>query len=330
MTDITDQRVIIRLGRRFGSHCAYGKQRLIIQSQANRILELPEFKSSTMKGFLNKMESALRSMEEYAVDPENLAPLLVPFVEQKMPREILSKWREEIKSEDSFSTRRLISFLHERVECLPSNEPSLVHNQQGHTASKDVKPKTTALLTTGTKGKAESCTFCSKKGHTIDVCRSFMNRSKDEKENFIKSRKICFKCLEGGHWSQNCTHPKECEKCNKRHPTILHYDKPQPQPQKAKSSEEQKDSATSQGTKTSVSTLKTKEATLLKSFTTLAKGNGESRLIRALLDEGSQSTWVTQQTVDDLKIPIKGYGTFQVSVAFKQGYEPPGFDYHNR
>ena len=104
---------------------AYGKQRLIIQSQANRILELPEFKSSTMKGFLNKMESALRSMEEYAVDPEGLAPLLVPLVEQKMPREILSKWREEIKSEDSFSTRRLISFLHERVECLPSNEPEV-------------------------------------------------------------------------------------------------------------------------------------------------------------------------------------------------------------
>ena len=35
------------------------------------------------------------------------------------------------------------------------------------------------------------------------------------------------------------------------------------------------------------------------------------------------ATGVHKQTVDDLKIPIKGYGTFQVSVAFKQGYEPP-------
>ena len=315
---------------------SFGKPRLVIQSHINRILELESFKSHNLKSFLNTLESSLRSLGEYKIDPENLSPVIVPLVETKMPRDVLTKWRKLISNQDDFSTAILISFLHERVECLPAHTSSTPHrDDKSHTSqTKEVKPKTTSLLTTTAKSKSElSCKFCNKKGHIIDECRSFLPKSREEKVEFIKVRKICFRCLEDGHWSKFCPKPKECEKCHKRHPTNLHFDQPQPQPQKAKQEWSQpiksekpnddKQEKQENVSKTTISTVSSSQQTLLKTCEIMAVGKGKSSFIRALLDDGSQNTWISQQTVDELNLPIKGYGTFQVSVAFKQGYDPP-------
>ena len=74
----------------------YGKPRLILQAHADKILSLENFTAKTIGSFLNNLETALRCMGESKVDADDLAPLLVPFVEKKMPQGILMKWRETI------------------------------------------------------------------------------------------------------------------------------------------------------------------------------------------------------------------------------------------
>ena len=68
---------------------AYGIPRLVQQAHANKILDLEAFKVSGIAAFTNTLETALRSMAEYKVQPDALAPLLVPHLERLMPREIL-------------------------------------------------------------------------------------------------------------------------------------------------------------------------------------------------------------------------------------------------
>ena len=320
----------------------YGKPRLILQSHADNILELEGFKNHSMKAFLNTLETSLRCMGEHKIDPEHLSPLLVPMIEKKMPRDVFIKWREVIHEDKDFSTTKLISFLHERVECLPSSTSSQPqpHKDEKSSQQKDTRPKTTSLLTAASK-ENPNCRFCKANGHSIDVCRNFGRRTPKEKEDWMKDNKTCFKCLRQGHWAIRCrSDPLQCERCQDKHPTSLHNFTPTQQPQKAKTQGTQPPSLdtpreviqkeqTESVPKTVVSTVKTashnRESTLLKSFQAIASngGNGQKGLIRALMDDGSQNSWITSDQVKSLNLPIIGTATYQVAVAFTGGYSAP-------
>ena len=123
---------------------AYGLPRLVLQAHANKILDLEPFKVSGVAAFTNSLETALRSMAEYKVQAEALAPLLVPLVERLMPREILAKWREEIHDEECFSTKALLEFLHERIQCYPQNASQEKKEEKKDPSTKEKAPKTTS------------------------------------------------------------------------------------------------------------------------------------------------------------------------------------------
>ena len=46
-------------------------------------------------------------------------------------------------------------------------------------------------------------------------------KSPAERHNLIQSAGLCFGCLGNGHYSKNC---RNCQKCGKPHPTVLHCD----------------------------------------------------------------------------------------------------------
>ena len=78
----------------------WGRPRLIQQSHVKNILSLKAFKTDSIKPFLTSLETPLRCLKEFKIDMENLAPILVPHVEELMPEEIRQKWREEIHEDD--------------------------------------------------------------------------------------------------------------------------------------------------------------------------------------------------------------------------------------
>ena len=193
----------------------YGKPRLVIQSYVNRILNLEPFKMAGLKHHLNVLEASLRCLAEYKIDPEGLAAILVPLTETKMPRELFAKWREVIHEDDSFSTTKLVSFLHEKQECMA---PSQSSQEKGHSKEtpKDVRPKTTALLTSQSEG-AKYCLFCDKKGHGAQDCYALGKKPKEEREEFFKKNSLCFKCVEKGHQIRYCPNePLHCKRCKKK------------------------------------------------------------------------------------------------------------------
>ena len=122
----------------------------------------------------------------------------------------------------------------------------------------------------------------------------------------------------------------KCGNCNMNHPTCLHWDKPQ-QPQQAKARNGpqqvkkvgQNQEGQNGSSRTSVNIISTTKVALLKSFETMANENGTPGMIRSLMDDGAQNTWITEKSRQNLKLPIKNYATLQVGVAFGGGYAPP-------
>ena len=75
------------------------------------------------------------------------------------------------------------------------------------------------------KLRTKQCVFCKKDNHYLAQCIHFDKKPYNEKVEFIKSSKLCFGCLVGGHFSKDCKRRHKCKFCQKSHPTCLHNER---------------------------------------------------------------------------------------------------------
>ena len=96
-------------------------------------------------------------------------------------------------------------------------------------ATKQYAPRVTTLAaetrstdSSGASGKP-ACAVCQMSNHTIESCFKFGKLSLEERIEFIKSNKLCFRCLQSGHFATDCV--ARCSKCDRRHHELIHDDK---------------------------------------------------------------------------------------------------------
>ena len=301
----------------------FGKPRMIKQSYAEKIIKMKKFSTHELRATLNTLESSIKCLEEFHTDTEAISVIVVPMVEMNMSDDIKTKWLEHISEDDDHSTTKLLEFLQDRVDCLPisATKPSdgKNHNKEGH--KQNDAPKTTSSMTTRTES-ARHCWFCNKNNHDTEVCSFLGKKQKKERFEFLMKNRLCFKCARKGHQGEKCEESVTCRKCQSTdHPTVLHHEeKPKP------ISKQTETPRGEDGPKTTANNASTKGfngSSILKSFKATAVGDTAKRPIRAMLDDGSQNTWITQQVVDELNLPIVGKKTFSVAVAFSATLEPP-------
>ncbi|KAF9817545.1 hypothetical protein SFRURICE_014684 [Spodoptera frugiperda] len=173
------------------------------------------------------------------------------------------------------------------------------------------------------KSKASiSCPHCSEE-HLLCYCKKFAQKSVEQRRNIIKSRGLCFNCLRSSHISINCRAKTKCRICKKRHHTLLH--------QKSDSGTEKRSSASPIKLKPPDET--TAEPHLTAHFaqniqsqdvlaTALIKvrpSNEHPQVLRALLDQGSQASFITECAVQKLKLKKMAVKTTISGVGGSQG-----------
>ncbi|XP_047538585.1 uncharacterized protein LOC125072117 [Vanessa atalanta] len=138
----------------------------------------------------------------------------------------------------------------------------------------------------------------------------FRKETVESRRKFVYDNNVCFNCLGSNHSAKECRTPVRCSICKRTHHSLLH-------PKDANSSEENKTECvvnSSEGATTSSSNAspssfmmscvaagKKQQQVLLA--TALVKAicrNGNEYSIRALLDQGSQASFVTESTVQYL------------------------------
>ncbi|XP_029157331.1 uncharacterized protein LOC114929816 [Nylanderia fulva] len=145
------------------------------------------------------------------------------------------------------------------------------------------------------------CALCREK-HALMACRDFKAKSSAERRAFVETHKLCYNCL-GNHFISRCQSKKACLTCNARHHTMLHGASTTP------SSSEVNTPATA-----SVSTLATtlaathqnedRKAVLLATARVhIADRHGFPHSVRALLDQGSELSIVSETVAQRLRLP---------------------------
>ena len=73
-----------------------------------------------------------------------------------------------------------------------------------------------------------ACWFCEQKTHRLAKCQKFRAEPVEKRFTFVKSSKLCHKCLSPKHRTPECKRKKPCEKCDcakSFHHTLLHFPK---------------------------------------------------------------------------------------------------------
>ena len=144
------------------------------------------------------------------------------------------------------------------------------------------------------------CILCPKEKHPLYGCSKFKALSQEEKRSLLKRNQMCFNCLRSGHYLSQCESSHRCKRCQKPHHTLLHMD--------STSSTVVSSNVTPQDLSP---TVVSNTAVRLCSGTTLLMTcklivyapDGSITEARALLDNGSSASFVSERLAQVLRLP---------------------------
>jgi hypothetical protein len=245
-------------------------------------------------------------------------------------------WKNEKKRFPSFSEFVKYVVVETDIACDPMNlsQRKIEINSRGHRRQRDYgnfrrtpresnRDEFARSLATkvneedASKGKTEEvqCAMCGK-AHELESCNNYMDMEVKARKEFAKTKGLCFGCLGKGHLSRDCKRRKRCDSCKRAHPTSLHGDlKGESKETEPSQTENQTEQRTAYCTKSGTS--KKERDGIVSSMTIpvwLQHANHPENavLVYALLDDQSDSTFVSESTLSNLG--IEGHPT-QISLS---------------
>lgn len=165
------------------------------------------------------------------------------------------------------------------------------------------------------------CSFCGE-GHSIKYCKSFAQKSIQDRLEHAKKLNWCFNCLKSSHSLKDCKSIFNCQKCRKRHHTLLHLDK---------TDVPETESVTNTNTAPTCSQVSAGMLTndrdnhiilLSTAKIEIRDSSGQFQTFRALIDSGSQAHFITEQAATRLGLrrsstarSIRGLGQSPTAVS---------------
>lgn len=179
------------------------------------------------------------------------------------------------------------------------------------------KASTNHKHSTSAVDKAPNCAYCSE-NHGLYQCETFIKLDVTKRISFVNEKKLCFKCLRANHTKDKCKSKFNCKSCKGKHNSLLHQEKPEFKQQKSKQTscaatltsaqEEQPSTSFDSNEELNVSAHlveKTTGVLLATALISVSAKNGSKILLRALVDQGSQSCFITENAVQLLGLQRK-------------------------
>lgn len=174
--------------------------------------------------------------------------------------------------------------------------------------AKLVKASSKTTLVASSESSRE-CVLCSA-NHELNDCVKFKALNLDQRKEKVISNNLCFKCLRAGHSAVRCSSSR-CAKCRGRHHLLLHSEELHNQrSSKGSTSTAEKPKSTTTATagepssSANISTLHSRgnSQVVLSTAIVHKDEHGHVQKIRALLDSGSEVTFITEECAQRLRL----------------------------
>lgn len=298
----------------------YDNKRRIVDTHIREILNLEPVKSVSkysniaLRLFINSLENHLQCLEALNQPVDSWDAVLLPVIIDKLDDKTIQDWELKISERSNQEIPKikcLIEYLNVKQSAIERAVNTRTEINQNEKKSSKFESKKT-FTTTITK---ELCPNC-EKSHYLQNCESFLKLNAQERSERVKNLRLCLNCLRKGHYIADC-HSSNCKKCNKKHNTLLHIDF------------KQKNVVTNDNNKSVISCssfINTKNDYVLLSTAEveLINTKGNKFTLRALLDSGSQSNFITTRACKllnlkkhETNIAINGINEGQSNITHK-------------
>ena len=232
-------------------------------------------------GTFNENEMALSAL---GIDTKASDFIWVHILSEKLDSETAKEWQLTNVDGKMKTMDDLRQFLERRARALEAStrSPEMKREALG---SKDIDIKNKSENYQSYQSTSMICSFC-KQSHRIYTRPKFLNLSIADKYEKVKQLRLCFNCLKEGHGIKTCTSKSTCQKCKRKHHSLLHREEPTSSTFSGNSLYHKQDGNVTENNNCSI-LLPTAIVSVL---------NSKNQLIpcQALLDSGSQLSFITQ------------------------------------
>ena len=286
----------------------YDNKWCIIQAHLSVLLQQPQIKNMSVNALrqlidvTNKHLAILDSLDEPV---EHWDSILVFTLSNKLDLDTKRQFEFQFASVGKPTFKNLIDFLKQR--CLGFER---VETTKGKSV------KSFSAVSEGSKQSSrfvECCSLC-KGEHRLFKCPKFLNLDPCARYDHCKKCGICVNCLSGNNHVAKMCKSRGCLKCEKRHNTLLHFEKRNPEPLNANPVNLNVDPLPPNHNETigSVSTVglqstnfQPQQILLYTALVRVRNERGELVVCRSLIDSGSQSCFISEACADRLRLTPK-------------------------
>lgn len=275
--------------------------------------------ASVLKEFIDTTSECLSALTNLGIDVSTWDIIIIHLLSLKLDPETRKEWELHIaKTVDSDclpTYGQMKDFLYDRFRALECIEPKHVSKRSSENVRHSQNISSSKVLHT-TNVQKMSCEFCGEE-HKLCFCKKFANVDYENRRDFVMKNRICFNCLGSNHGVQFCRTPINCRICKKRHHSLLH---PKDVPASTAGSgfvgqkvEEASGKVSNiKGPQQNLRPIETanhmacyskgknSHVLLATALVDVKAKTGQYRVFRALLDQGSQASFVTEATIQSL------------------------------
>ncbi|XP_063989072.1 uncharacterized protein LOC135168624 [Diachasmimorpha longicaudata] len=280
----------------------YDNKRVIIQKHVRALMDLPTIGKESaleLRKFIDAMSMHLRALKALGQPIDTWDTLLIHSFTAKLDRVTHQEWEKSVTETEMPTMKDFTSFLEKRCQILQVTSINLANKSVPPAKLNNIKKQVFAVAQS-----SDGCAIC-KGSHKVYMCDSLKNLSVKDRFEKVKSSKLCFNCLKGGHSNSDCKW-SGCKKCGKKHNTMLHYDandfNTRNHNQTGNAQPEASTASFNGVAYKAYSALVSPQSVLSTAVINIKNQDGNLVKARVLLDNGAQSNFITEDLVKVLQL----------------------------
>ncbi|UYV62862.1 hypothetical protein LAZ67_2002175 [Cordylochernes scorpioides] len=334
LTEKNYNKVIEDLKDRFGDRDMLTE--LYVRELLKLVIASARSEKRNLAQLYDDLVAHLHSLGSLGVDTKSGGgAFLYPLVESSLPLELIKVWQ---RSRASFREREdytkieagiehsgarafdklesVMEFLKQEVKnaerisfVAEGFEPSLPL-KQGKRENNPPKIHTASALYVGKTNLP--CLFCNEDNHLSQNCSKAAKMLEADRLKKVRQARVCFKCLRGNHLKKDCRSLVRCKRCQGPHFQIMCRGTSYGQKNLNWSSDNRSHNGSAEqneGKNEPVTAMANQVCTNNISLMTLIvkiKGPKRSKVVRVLLDSGSQTSYIRRSLAKELDLPKVG------------------------
>lgn len=277
----------------------YENNTLIMNDHITQLIDLPTIKPSAshIREFISQIRQHIAALKHLNSNVSSWDPILLCILLRKIDTFTAKAFQMERDVKKEPTLLEFLEFMQKRALALETVDGNGHHQHQSSAPGSSARTPTTKppLSASPCAAQPPPCLYCKYSGkgsHRLFSCPKFKLIPVKERINFVNQNKLCKVCL-NAHQGR-CRFFFKCHTCKKAHSTLLHDES------------DTNANVPEQGAPVVLIAKNKHNQTLLPTAQVkLMRSDGTELHIKALLDTGSQVSFVTSQVVHELGLQPK-------------------------